>query len=70
MQLLVTWREAAWRHAERLVAAPDDATRALVVNEIETSAETSARSIVAATQYTPPLTTTSTRDTYCAARNH
>jgi hypothetical protein len=69
MQLLVAWREAAWRHAEQLVAAPDDATRALIVKEIETSAETSARSIVASTQYASPLTTTSTRDNYCAAQN-
>lgn len=69
MQMLVAWREAAWRHAELLVAAPDDATRALVVKDIETSAATAARSIVASSQYLPPLSTTTTRDAYCAMQN-
>lgn len=69
MQMLVAWREGAWRNAERLVAAPDAATQARVAASIEASAEATARSIVAATRYTPPLTSTEARDSYCASRN-
>jgi hypothetical protein len=67
MQTLTAWREGAWRHAEQLVAAPDAAARALVAEEIETSAAITARSIVASTRFLPPVTSTRTRDAYCAA---
>jgi hypothetical protein len=69
LQMLVAWREGAWRNAERLVAAPDAAAQAQVAASIEASAEATAHSIVAATQYTPPLTSTTARDSYCASRN-
>lgn len=66
LQLLVAWREAAWRQAERLVAAPDEHARDLVAQEIEDDAATQARVIVADTAYRPPLTSAAARDDYCA----
>lgn len=38
VQVLVAWREAAWRNAERLVAAPTPEARALVAEDIERTA--------------------------------
>jgi hypothetical protein len=69
MQLLVSWRESAWRHAELLVAAPDDAARARVAALIEAEAALNAEAIVAATRYVPPLSSTAARDAWCAARS-
>ncbi|MDQ3325769.1 MAG: DUF5995 family protein [Actinomycetota bacterium] len=64
MQLIVTWREAAWRNAERLVSAPDAATRAAVEDDIEASAAASARTY--ATQYAyGPLRNSAERDAFC-----
>ena len=68
MQTLVAWRESAWRAAEQLVAAPDAAVRAEVAAAIEANAEVNAQAIVAATRYTPPLSSTDSRDSYCRAR--
>lgn len=68
MQTLVSWREAAWRHAEQLVTAPDDAARDRVARQIEAAAAATARGIVASTAYAPPATSTSGRDAYCASR--
>ena len=45
LQLLVAWREAAWRNAELLVSAPDAATRAQVASSIESSAALQAQTI-------------------------
>jgi hypothetical protein len=59
------WRESAWRQAELLVSAPDDATRAAIARTIEEAAAVNARAIVTATSYLPPLTTTIPRDQYC-----
>jgi hypothetical protein len=66
MQLLVAWREQAWREAEQLVAAPTAHARDLVAQTIEQNAAASARSIVASTTYAPPLTGSAQRDRYCA----
>jgi hypothetical protein len=66
MQLLTTWREAAWRNAEALVNAPTAAARALVAQGIEKGAATAANTILLSQAYTPPLTTTKARDAYCA----
>jgi len=66
MQLLLAWREAAWRQAELLVAAPDDATRARVAASIERNAALNAQVIATGTRYLPPLTSTGSRDRYCA----
>ena len=67
MQQLLAWRESAWRMAEQLVAARDDAERARVAAAIETNAEANAHLIVAQTAYAPPLTSTAGRDSHCAA---
>jgi hypothetical protein len=67
LQTLVAWRETAWRHAELLVAAPDAATRAAVARQIEDYAAVTAHGIVAGSAYLPPLTSTQTRDAFCAA---
>jgi len=66
MQLLAAWRESAWRQAEQLVEAPDEAARARVAASIEAQAALNARAIVAATSYLPPVTTTRSRDGFCA----
>jgi hypothetical protein len=68
MQLLVAWRESAWRQAEQLVAARDDATRDKVADAIEAQAALNAKAIVAATSYFAPLTSTRSRDQFCADR--
>ena len=57
MQLLTTWREAAWRNAEALVNAPNAAARALVAQGIENAANAAAHTILLTQAYTPPLTT-------------
>lgn len=51
LQLLVGWREGAWRNAEALVNAPTPAARALVVAEIERVAKIEANLIIVATSY-------------------
>jgi len=66
MQMVMSWREAAWRGAERLVAAPDDATRAQVAADIEHKALLEAHAILRATAYAPPVRSTAARDSYCA----
>ena len=68
MQLLIAWRESAWRQAEQLVSAPDDATRQRVAGSIEAQAAANARAIVAATSYLPPVTSTKSRDGFCAGQ--
>ena len=65
LQLLVVWREAAWRNAELLVSAPNAAARAQVVSSIESSAALQAQTIRAGNSYLPPVTTTVARDAYC-----
>jgi hypothetical protein len=66
-QLLAAWRETAWRNAERLVQAPTAADRAAVAQSIEDGAAATARLLVAADAYLPPLTTTASRDAFCSA---
>jgi hypothetical protein len=53
MQLLIGWREQAWRNAEALVNAPTPAARALVSTQIETTAAIEAELLVASTAYSP-----------------
>ena len=65
-QLLVAWRETAWRNAEALAAAPTPAARAVVVAEIENDAAAEARAIVASTAYPPLSGGSGPRDAYCA----
>ncbi len=68
MQALVTWRETAWRNAERLAAADSPQERAVVEQEIEDYAANTARSLVLHYQYKPLLATSAARDAYCASR--
>jgi hypothetical protein len=51
LQLLVGWREQAWRNAEALVNAPTAADRARVRSEIERVASIEANLIIVATSY-------------------
>jgi hypothetical protein len=51
LQILVGWRELAWRNAELLVLAPTPAARALVEAQIEKTATIEANLIVIATAY-------------------
>jgi len=53
LQILVGWREQAWRNAKALVSAPTPAARALVETQIETTAAIEANLIIFATAYTP-----------------
>lgn len=53
LQLLVLWREQAWRNAELLVLAPSPAARALVAAQIEKTAAIEANLLIIATSYTP-----------------
>lgn len=66
-QLLAAWRETAWRNAERLVNAPDPASRAQVAQSIEDYAAGVASTLVAAEAYTPPFSSSAARDSYCAS---
>ena len=51
LQLLVGWREQAWRNAEALVNAPTAADRAMVQAEIERTATIEANLLIVATAY-------------------
>ena len=68
MQMLTTMREGAWRNAEALVNAPTAQARALVAQSIENEAAAFANTILLLSSYSPPLTSTTARDAYCAVR--
>lgn len=53
MQLLMLWREQAWRNAEAIVNAPTSEARALVLAGIETQAAVEGLLIRVATSYSP-----------------
>src|SRR3546814_14762001 len=53
MQLLMLWREQAWRNAEAIVNAPTPEARAAVLAGIERLAAIEANLIVAAPSYSP-----------------
>jgi Family of unknown function (DUF5995) len=65
-QLLVGWRETAWRNAELLAAAPTPQARDQVAQQIENDAASEAIAIRTATQYPPLLGGSAARDAYCA----
>jgi hypothetical protein len=62
-------REAAWRNAEALVAAPTPQARALVAASIEAEATADAQALLKTQSYTPPLTSSEPRDLWCAAHH-
>jgi len=66
-RLLAAWREEAWLNAERLLSAPTPARRRAVENEIENQAALRARAIRLGTNYVPFVTSTRSRDDWCAA---
>jgi Family of unknown function (DUF5995) len=65
-QTIVSWREAAWRHAELLALAPTPQARELVAQEIEADAASQARVIRAAAAYPPLIGGSAARDAFCA----
>jgi hypothetical protein len=68
-QMISAWREGAWRNAERLVSARTPEEREEVAASIETAANATARSIRLAQAYAPPLTSTRSRDAWCATHH-
>jgi hypothetical protein len=64
-QVIPTWREIAWRNAERLVNAATPAERAQVADSIEAYAASQAQLIRQADGY-PLWQDSSARDAYCA----
>jgi hypothetical protein len=67
-QLIPTWREIAWRNAERLASAPTPDARARVAAEIQAYAASQAQTIRLSNGY-GPLGSSRARDAYCAV-NH
>ena len=69
LTLIQTWREAAWRWAERLVGARTPAEEADILAQIELYAYEVGLGLQASTSYVAPLQTSATRDAYCAQNN-
>jgi hypothetical protein len=67
-QLIPTWREVAWRNAERLVSAGSPAARAQVAASIEAYAASQAE-LLRATMAYGPLRNSASRDAYCSAHH-
>ena len=67
-QLIPTWREIAWRNAERLVAAPTTEARAQVAADIEAYAASQAATLRATYGY-GLLGSSAARDAYCAVHH-
>lgn len=65
LELVRGWREAVWRNAERLLAAPDDAARREVAGQIQANAATWARLIAMDGSGLPGYR--AQRDAYCRA---
>ena len=68
IHLIISWREQAWRNAERLVNASSDAERAKVAASIEESARLEAEALKATNSY-GMFESSATRDAWCAANN-
>jgi hypothetical protein len=67
-QIIPTWREIAWRNAERLVSASSDEARAEVAASIEAYAASQADAIRRLTAY-GPLRNSAARDAYCGTHH-
>jgi len=66
VQLLVAWREGAWRNAERLASATTDADRAAVAQDIEDTAARIGLGLRESYRYNGLTNgTTAARDSYC-----
>jgi hypothetical protein len=69
-QAVSTWRETAWRNAELLAAAPTDAARQLVAQQIESYANTVAQGMLVSFAVNPLLgQSNAARDAFCALHN-
>jgi hypothetical protein len=64
-QIIPTWREIAWRNAERLVSASSDEERAEIAASIEAYAASQAETIRLASGY-GPLRNSAARDAHCS----
>jgi Family of unknown function (DUF5995) len=67
-QIIPTWREIAWRNAERLVSANSAAERAQVAASIEAYAASQAEAIRNSSAY-GPLRNSAARDAYCSTHH-
>ena len=67
-QIIPSWREIAWRNAERLVTAGSPAARADVAASIEAYAASQAQAIRRASGY-GPLRNSAARDAYCSTHH-
>ncbi len=67
-QIIPTWREIAWRNAERLVSASSDEERAKVAASIEAYASSQAEVIRQSSAY-GPLRNGAARDAYCSTHH-
>ena len=68
-QVIPTWREIAWRHAELLASAATEAERAAVAERIEEYATSQALALKALNRYPPLVASSAERDAYCAAHH-
>ena len=68
-QIIPTWREIAWRNAERLATAPNEQARAMVAADIEAYAGSQAKALRRGSAYLPGVQSSAARDAYCSA-NH
>ena len=66
LSLIQSWREAAWRWAERLIGAQTAAEEADVILQIEWYAYQTGLALQASNAYVAPLQTSAARDIYCA----
>ena len=66
-QGISAWRENAWRQAEALVSAPSSLARSVVAAKIEADSQVIAQGLLQTQGYLNPLTSTSSRDSYCSA---
>lgn len=66
LALIQSWREAAWRWAERLVEAQTAAQEAEVLAQIESYAYSVGLSLQVSTSYAPLLQSSAARDSFCA----
>lgn len=69
LALIQTWREAAWRWAERLIGARTPAEEADVLLQIEVYAYEVGLALQTSNSYVAPLQTSASRDAYCAQHN-
>jgi Family of unknown function (DUF5995) len=65
-QLIVAWREQAWRNAERLADAKSSLERRAVAQQIELSAEQTGVTLAATNRYNDDGTRLRRRTEYCA----